>query len=83
MFQTTFEGLRLGESEVLHLEVLFLIGVKLASQFFVYFGDLEVLPKGSHAEHIVADVDDLHEGIVALGKNTRLAFQGGLTSPQF
>lgn len=72
--------MRKGES--LYLKILLLIGVELAPQFFVYFGNLEVLPQRSHTEHVIADIDDLHQRVIALSKDPHLTFQGRLASLQ-
>ena len=83
MLQVTLKRLRLREGKCFHSQVFLLIAVQLAPKFLVDFGYLEVFPQRSHAQHIVSDIDDLHQWVVSLGEHSHLALAGGLVSLEF
>ena len=67
MLEVVLQRFGLREGQGFYGQVLLLVAVQFAAEFFVDFRDLEVLPKSGYAQHIVSYVDDLHQWIVALG----------------
>ena len=78
MFQILLKGLGLSKGQSLNSQIFLLLCVQLAAQLFVDLGNLEVLPQSCHAQHIVPDVNDLHQGIVPLRNNPHIAFLSSL-----